>query len=58
MLFVPAAVLAAARVLNGDDASPLPAAVLESSTYQTSVPTVIVVVAVVVLLGALLPAIV
>ena len=46
MLFAPAALLAAASVLNGEPAVPLPAAVLESSTYQTTGPTVIVTVAV------------
>jgi len=58
MLFAPAALFAAARVLNGVVASPLPAAARESLTYQTTVPTVIVTVAVAVWLGSLLPAIV
>ena len=49
MLFAPAALFAAASVLNGELDSPVPAAACESSTYQTTVPTVIVTVAVAVL---------
>ena len=46
MLFAPAALSAAANVLNGAVDCPVAAAVLESSTYQTTGPTVIVIVAV------------
>ena len=45
-------------MLNGDPASPLPAAVRLLLTYQTSVPTVMVIVSVAVTVGALLQAIV
>ncbi len=58
MPFGPAALPAAASVLNGVPASPLPALAAPSLTYQTSVLTVIVTVAVAVSLGSLLPAIV
>ena len=44
--------------LNGDPASPFPAAASELLTYQTTVPTVMVTVSVAVTVGALLPAIV
>ena len=56
MLPAPAAVVAAASVLNGDPASPFPAAARELLTYQTTVPTVMVTVSVAVTAGALLPA--
>ena len=46
MLFDPAALFAAASVLNGELDVPFPAALWELSTYQTTGPTVIVTVAV------------
>ena len=42
MLLAPAALLAAASVLNGVVDCPVPAEARESSTYHTMVPTLIV----------------